>query len=215
MKKIILALDVNDRERAMNLVRAVSPWVDIIKVGPIVFLTEGPDIVRRIRDAGKEVFLDLKLHDIPATVQRAVESAAGIGVYSMTIHSMGGKEMIAAAASVAKRPRLWAVTVLTSQSADPEEVVRRAKLAKDSGADGVIASPLEASLVKNACGKGFSVVTPGIRSSSDAVNDQKRVATPKGAIEAGADFIVVGRPVIEAPDPAKAARSIAREIGEE
>ena len=215
MKRIILALDVNDRDRAMQLVRAVSPWVDIVKVGPIVFLTEGPDIVRRIRDAGKEVFLDLKLHDIPATVQRAVESAARIGVYSMTLHSSGGKDMIAAAASAADRPRLWAVTVLTSQNADPDEVVRRATLAKNAGADGVIVSPLEAALVKRACGKDFIVVTPGIRSATDAVNDQKRIATPKGAIDAGADFIVVGRPIIEAPDPAKAAESIAHEIGEE
>lgn len=211
MKKMIVALDVHDGKKALELVKTLSPWVDVFKIGPILFITEGPALLREIRALGKEVFLDLKFHDIPATVQRSIQSARELGVYSVTLHSSGGKEMIGAAAAIEPRPRLWAVTVLTSQKADPQEVVARAKLAKESGADGVIASPLEIELIKNACGRDFTVVTPGIR-IEDRGDDQKRVATPVSAVKAGADFIVVGRPVIEAPDPAAVARSIAESI---
>jgi orotidine-5'-phosphate decarboxylase len=211
MKKIIVALDVRDGKTALSLVEKLSPWVDLYKVGPILFLTEGPELIRRIRSMGKDVFLDLKFHDIPATVQRSVVSAQTLGVYSLTLHSSGGAEMIGAASSVASRPKLWAVTILTSQTAAPELVVERALLAKSSGADGVIASPLEITAIKKACGKEFTVVTPGIRAEKTN-DDQKRIATPRSAIEAGADFIVVGRPIIEAPDPAEAARLITEQI---
>ena len=211
MKKLIVALDVNDREKAMRLVAELSPYADIFKVGPILFLKEGKEIVRKIKDAGREVFLDLKFHDIPATVQRSVESAREIGVYSLTLHSAGGREMMCAASSVQNRPKLWAVTVLTSQNTKPEEVVKRAILAKESGLNGVIASPLEIEAIKNACGKDFIVVTPGIR-IQETKDDQKRVATPSSAIKAGADFIVVGRPIIEASNPAEAAKKISEDI---
>lgn len=211
MNQIITALDVQDRTKALSLADQLSRWVDVFKVGPILFLQGGPDIVRMIRMRKKEVFLDLKFHDIPATVQRAVKSAADLGVFSLTLHSSGGEEMLKAAASVSPRPKLWAVTVLTSQQAEPEEVVRRAKLAKDCGLDGVIASPLEIEAIKNACGKDFAVVTPGIRASAGG-DDQKRTATAGEAIRAGADFIVVGRPIIEAADPSAAARAIYEEI---
>ncbi|MHB9155157.1 MAG: orotidine-5'-phosphate decarboxylase [Endomicrobiales bacterium] len=212
MKKIIVALDVNDREKALTLVKTLSPWVDIFKVGPILFLTQGPEFVRQIRDLGKNVFLDLKFHDIPATVQRSVESAQKIGVYSLTLHSSGGEEMLRAASAVSPRPKLWAVTVLTSQKASPEEVLERARLAKASGLDGVISSPHEIEIIKKTCGKDFAVVTPGIRPDEGKKDDQKRVATPLAAVRAGADFIVVGRPIIEASDPAAVARKITEEI---
>jgi orotidine-5'-phosphate decarboxylase len=211
MKKTIIALDMGDGKKALELVRRLSPWVDIFKVGPILFLKEGPAVIREIKALGKEVFLDLKFHDIPATVQRSVESAREMGVYSLTLHSSGGAEMLRAAAGVAGRPRLWAVTVLTSQAATPEQVLERARLAKDSGVDGVIASPLEIEAIKQSCGAAFSVVTPGIR-PVQRNDDQKRTATPAAAVKAGADFIVVGRPVIEAPDPAAVAKQIAEEI---
>lgn len=211
MKKLIVALDVSEKEKALSLVRELSPYADIFKVGPILFIKEGKEIVKSIKDLGKEVFLDLKFHDIPATVQRAVESARDIGVYSLTLHSEGGKEMMCAASSVPGRPKLWAVTVLTSQKAKPEDVVKRAKLAKDAGINGVIASPLEIEEIRKACGKDFSVVTPGIR-IQETQDDQKRVATPLSAVKAGADFIVVGRPIIEDSNPAEIAKRISEEI---
>ncbi len=214
MKKLILALDVSDGKEALGLVRKLSPYVDLFKVGPILFLREGKDIISQIRKLGKEVFLDLKFHDIPATVQRSVESARELGVYSLTVHASGGKEMLSAAASVKDRPRIWAVTVLTSENADPSEVVRRARLARECGLDGVIASPHEIKDIKNACGKDFTVVTPGVRFEPNARDDQKRVASPSAAVSAGADFIVVGRPIIQSGDPLAAAKKIAREVGE-
>ncbi|MCX5777847.1 MAG: orotidine-5'-phosphate decarboxylase [Elusimicrobia bacterium] len=211
MKKLIVALDVKDGPVALSLVKTLSPWVDIFKVGPILFLSEGPALIRAIHALEKKVFLDLKFHDIPATVRRSVESAQQLGVYSLTIHSCGGAEMMKAAAQVSPRPKIWAVTVLTSQVTTPEEVIARARSAADSGVDGVIASPLEISAIKKACGTGFTVTTPGIRVVETA-DDQKRTATPKEAVAAGADFIVVGRPIIEAKDPAAAAQSIAEQI---
>lgn len=211
MKKLILALDVYETEKARKLVEELSPYVDLFKVGPILFLKEGKEIIKVIKGLGKEVFLDLKFHDIPATVQRSVESAKDLGVYSLTLHTSGGREMMAAASSVENRPKLWGVTVLTSQKAGADEVVKRAKLAKESGLNGVIASPLEISEIKKACGKDFTVVTPGIR-MQEGKDDQKRVATPGAAIEAGADFIVVGRPIIEAEDPIISAKKISEEI---
>jgi orotidine-5'-phosphate decarboxylase len=211
MKKLIVALDVKDGAAALSLVKTLSPWVDIFKVGPILFLTEGPALVKAIHALGKKVFLDLKFHDIPATVRRSVESAQQLGVFSLTIHSGGGEEMMKAAAQVSPRPKIWAVTVLTSQATTPEEVITRARSAKASGVDGVIASPLEITALKKACGADFSVTTPGIR-LVETKDDQKRTATPKEAVASGADFIVVGRPIIEAPDPAAVARSIAEQI---
>lgn len=211
MKKLIVALDVKDAASALSLVTQLSPWVDLFKVGPILFLTEGPALVREIQSRGKQVFLDLKFHDIPATVRRSVESASLLGVYALTLHACGGADMLKAAAQASPRPRLWAVTVLTSQAAAPEEVIARAQAAQAAGADGVIASPLEIAAIKQACGPRFTVTTPGIR-LAEAGDDQKRIATPRDAVAAGADFIVVGRPIIEAPDPAAAAAAIAAQM---
>lgn len=212
MKKLIVALDVYEYDKAMKLVEQLSPYADIFKVGPILFLQAGPRIIEDIRKAGNEVFLDLKFHDIPATVSRAVQSAKDMGVYSLTLHSVGGEPMMKEAAAVPGRPRLWAVTVLTSQATDPIVVRDRALLARKCGLDGVISSPHEIELIKKACGKDFSVITPGIRMATDAKNDQQRIATPSMAIKEGADFIVVGRPIIEAADPAEAARRVTEEI---
>ena len=211
MNKTILALDVFDFKKAEKLVKDLSPYIDVFKVGPILFLQSGKEIIKMINDNGKKVFLDLKFHDIPATVQRAVQSASDLGVYSLTVHSCGGEEMLKLATSVENRPKIWAVTVLTSQVTTPEEVVRRAKLAKDCGVDGVISSPLEIETIKSNCGKEFEVVTPGIRPVK-VQDDQKRVATPESAVKAGANFIVVGRPIIQAENPVEVAKSIYESI---
>ncbi|MCX5781507.1 MAG: orotidine-5'-phosphate decarboxylase [Elusimicrobia bacterium] len=211
MKKIILALDINNKEKALKLVSDMSPYIDLFKVGPILFLKEGKEIIKMIKGLGKEVFLDLKFHDIPATVQRSVESAKELGVYSLTVHSSGGREMLYAASSVANRPKIWAVTVLTSHKAKTEEIAKKALFAKECGLDGVIASPLEIEEIKKVCGKDFTVVTPGIRTEK-IDDDQKRIATPASAVKAGADFIVIGRPIIEAQNPIEVAKKISEEI---
>ena len=213
MNKTILALDVFDFKKAEKLVKDLSPYIDVFKVGPILFLQSGKEIIKMINDNGKKVFLDLKFHDIPATVQRAVQSARDLGVYSLTVHSCGGQEMLKLATSVENRPKIWAVTVLTSQVTTPEEVVKRAKLAKESGVDGVISSPLEIETIKSNCGKEFEVVTPGIRPVK-VQDDQKRVATPESAVKAGANFIVVGRPIIQAENPVEVAKNIYETIKE-
>lgn len=211
MNKTILALDVYDLKKAEKLVKDLSEYIDIFKVGPILFLQSGKEIIKIIKDCGKEVFLDLKFHDIPATVQRAVESAKDLGVYSLTVHSCGGREMLELAASVKDRPKIWAVTVLTSQLTTPKEVLQRAELAKTCGVDGVISSPLEIEIIKKTCGSSFEVVTPGIRPLK-ADDDQKRVATPEFAIKTGANYIVVGRPIIEAKNPKEVAKNIYESI---
>ena len=213
MNKTILALDVFDFKKAEKLVKDLSPYIDIFKVGPILFLQSGKEIIKMINDNGKKVFLDLKFHDIPATVQRSVMSARDLGVYSLTVHSCGGDEMLKLATSVENRPKIWAVTVLTSQITTPDEVLTRAKLAKECGVDGVISSPLEIATIKNACGKEFEVVTPGIRPVK-VNDDQKRVATPESAVNAGANYIVVGRPIIEAENPIEVAKNIYESIKE-
>ncbi|MDR1721311.1 MAG: orotidine-5'-phosphate decarboxylase [Endomicrobium sp.] len=207
MKKIILALDVCDFNKAEKLVKETASYVDVYKLGPILLLRCGEEIVKMIKDNGKEIFLDLKFHDIPATVKRAIESARELGVFSLTVHSVGGEDMLRAAASVKNRPKIWAVTVLTSQVANRKEVIKRAKLAKVCGVDGVISSPLEIALIKKECGREFDVITPGIRLEK-VDDDQKRVATPEVAIKEGADFIVVGRPILDTVDPTETVRII-------
>ncbi|MBN1823347.1 MAG: orotidine-5'-phosphate decarboxylase [Endomicrobiales bacterium] len=214
MKKIIVALDMQDSKKALELVKALSPYVDIFKVGPILFLTSGPKIIEDIKRLGNDAFLDMKFHDIPATVKRSVESARQMGMHSLTLHSAGGELMMKEAASVPNHPKLWAVTVLTSELTDPIIVRQRAQLAQKCGMDGVISSPHEIEIIKKSCGRDFTVVTPGIRMESDSKNDQKRISTPKAAIKAGADFIVVGRPIIEANDPVEAAKRINGEVEE-
>jgi orotidine-5'-phosphate decarboxylase len=211
MKKIILALDVFDIKTARNLVEKTSEYIDVFKIGPILFLPFGKEMIKFINTMGKKVFLDLKFHDIPSTVNRSVMSARELGVYSLTVHCAGGEEMLKAATEVKNRPKIWAVTVLTSQLSAGDEAIRRAAAAKKSGADGVIASPLEIVSIKKELGNNFEVVTPGIRLIKTN-DDQKRVATPKEAVKNGADFIVVGRPITEAQNPKEAARQISESL---
>lgn len=211
MKKIILALDVCNFNKASELVKKTASYVDLYKIGPVLFLRCGEKIIKTIKDNGKNVFLDLKFHDIPAIVKLSVESAIELGVFSLTVHSVGGINMLTAAASVKNRPKIWAVTILTSKTTTKEEVLKMANIAKHCGIDGVISSPLEISLIKRECGKKFHVVTPGIR--LDGVNDdQKRIATPEAAIREGADFIVVGRPVLNAINPVEVLKDIYNRI---
>ena len=227
-EKLIVALDVRSLDEAKEMIRKLSPDVRIFKVGMGLFTLCGPDAVALVHDNGARVFLDLKFHDIPNTVAHAVRSAAKLGVFMVNIHALGGSEMMMKAVEAAreseKRPKLLGVTVLTSMDQSAigevgierkieEEVVSLARLGKESGLDGVVASPNETGLIRKNLGKDFIIVTPGVRPSWAAVNDQKRVATPLEAITAGADYIVVGRPITAAADPALAAREIIKEIG--
>lgn len=222
MRPLIVALDVPEESGALRLAKALSAYVDLFKVGPPLYL-RAPQVLHKIQDLGKKVFLDLKFHDIPNTVQRSVEEAGRLGVYAVTLHVSGGPEMMRWAARVRQRPRLWGVTVLTSQDAqerrrmslpgDPKTVVPKwAKLAKDSGLDGVVCSVQEARSVQKVCGKDFVTVTPGIRLSRDSHQDQKRVASPAQALEQGAHFFVVGRPIVEAENPIAIVEEIYEQI---
>lgn len=214
--RLIVALDVKSSAAALKLVERLGDAVSFYKIGSPLFTREGPDIVKTLKQAGKRVFLDLKFHDIPNTVTHAVEAAAAMNVDLLTVHAGGGAAMIKAAREAAgdDGPRVLAVTVLTSFSVDDaeqvwgkqlnslrEEVARMAQLASDAGAHGVIASPLEAETLKRRHGADFLVVTPGIRPAGGDLGDQQRTATPGEAIRAGADYLVVGRPVIDAKDP--------------
>ncbi len=226
--RLIVALDVPDRSPADELFFKLAGAASWLKVGLELFIATGPDLVDDYVAAGRRIMLDLKLHDIPATVERAVARAAGLGVELLTIHAGGGRAMIEAAANAAQRAagtrtRILAVTVLTSlDERDLDEVgargpleelvVRRAQLAAAAGADGVVASPREAALVRAAAPAGFLIVTPGVRPSGAAAGDQKRVTTAAEARAAGADLVVVGRPIRDAADPAAAARAIAAEL---
>jgi len=226
--RLIVALDVENRGQADALAARLGGAAGWLKIGLELFIAGGPDLVREYAGAGRRIMLDLKLHDIPATVERAVARSAALGVELMTIHAGGGRAMIEAAAGAARRagatrPRLLAVTVLTSlDERDLEDigargpldelVVRRARLAAEAGADGVVASPREAALVRAAAPPGFLIVTPGVRPAGAATGDQKRVMTASEARAAGADLVVVGRPIRAAGDPAAAARAMAAEL---
>ncbi len=211
--KLIVALDVDGYERAMALVQELGKIVDVFKVGSQLFTRVGPRIVEFINAQGKKCFLDLKFHDIPNTVAQAVGSAAALPVHMLTLHASGGAEMLRAAAAVPHRPRLLGVTVLTSVGGDvKQEVLRLARLARECGLDGVVASPHEVRPVREAIGEDFLIVTPGIRPAWADAGDQKRVMTPAEAVAAGANYIVVGRPIIAAKDPAQAARRVIEEM---
>jgi len=228
--KIIVALDVEDLPSALKLVELLHDDVGAFKIGKQLFTATGPDAVRSIHGLGGRVFLDLKFHDIPTTVAKASVEAARHGVFMFNMHALGGAAMmreavraVRAVPGLQKQPLMIAVTVLTSMGTDDlqplgialpvdELVVRLALLARDAGLNGVVASPREIGLIKKACGPDFIVVTPGIRPRGADSNDQKRAMTPGEAVLAGADFIVVGRPITHATDPKAAARSIAEEI---
>ncbi|HOX54078.1 MAG: orotidine-5'-phosphate decarboxylase [Candidatus Omnitrophica bacterium] len=203
--KLIVALDVDTLGEAEKFVDKLCPAVNMFKVGSQLFTACGPQAVQMITKKGAKVFLDLKSYDIPNTVKKAVEAASKLRVFMLTVHLSGGKEMLQAAASVPNRPKIVGVTILTSQSEDntANRVLDLARLAKEAGLDGVVCSVAETKMIKKELGKDFLVVNPGIRPKDAQANDQKRVATPKEAIEAGADFIVMGRPILEAKDPLK------------
>lgn len=211
--KLIVALDVDGFDTAMRLVDQLRGVAGMFKVGSQMFTRYGPRLVDQIHAAGERVFLDLKFHDIPNTVAKAVESAAALRVHMLTVHTIGGLEMLQAAAAVKERPLIVGVTVLTSQGGDvADEVVRRARLAKQAGIDGVVASAHEIKPIRAAVSGSFLLVTPGIRPAGSDKGDQKRVMTPSEAVAAGTDYIVVGRPILAAPDPAAAARAIVAEM---
>ncbi len=209
---VILALDGMSGSESLDLARRLGPAVGTYKIGLELFTRYGPDLVRRFRDLGKEVFLDLKYHDIPATVGKAVAAAVRLGPSLLTVHGTGGGEMLRAAVDARGESgtRLLAVTVLTSSGAEGvgDRVVEIARTAADAGVDGVVASVAEVRRVKAACGDRFLVVTPGIRPAGADRNDQARTATPGEAARAGSDYLVVGRPVTRAADPAAALGAI-------
>lgn len=234
---LIVALDFDSLNSAVRFAKTVADVVGMFKIGNQLFTAAGPAAVKEIAALGSGIFLDLKFHDIPNTVAGAVLSAAAMnGVQLMNVHALGGPAMLHAAAQAisagvpmgADRPRLLAVTILTSmdQKALREvgiggppktRVVKLAKLAKSSGVDGVVASVQEARAIRKACGRDFLIVTPGVRpgdkGASAKADDQARTATPLEAIRAGADFIVVGRPILTAENPRAAAQAIVEEIG--
>jgi orotidine-5'-phosphate decarboxylase len=223
-ERLCAALDFPTWSAAEPFARAVAPEVGLLKVGLELFVAEGAPAVRAARALGRPVFLDLKLHDIPNTVEGAARSAAATGAALLTVHASGGPEMIRAAVRGAgPTVGILAVTVLTSLDAatlarvglagPPEDaVVRLARLAMDAGARGIVCSPLEVAAVRAAVGPGALLVIPGVRPAGAAIGDQSRVATPREAVRAGADVLVIGRPLRDAPDPAAAARAIAGEL---
>ncbi|HEX8147563.1 MAG TPA: orotidine-5'-phosphate decarboxylase [Pyrinomonadaceae bacterium] len=233
-EKLIVALDVESAGEALRLYDELRQEAGMFKVGSQLFTTAGPDLVRRLVGEGARLFLDLKFHDIPNTVAAAAREAVRLGVALFNVHAAGGTEMMRRASDATaeeaarlgvKRPSLIAVTVLTSMDADAldetgiasagvEEHVRRlARLADAAGLDGVVASPHEIAPVRETVGRaGFLVVTPGVHPSAAAYADQKRVTSPSEAVRRGADFVVVGRAILNSPDPASAARAVVEEM---
>ena len=231
-QRLIFALDVDEFAEAEKWVEQLHENVGLFKVGKQLFTKCGPAVVRMVQDRGGQVFLDLKYHDIPNTVAKAAVEACKLGVKMFNVHALGGLEMMQqtvaevdayCAANAVARPTMLAVTILTSSTEETlrgvgidrpvtEMVPRLAKLAKDAGFDGVVASPKEVGLIRAVCGEEFQIVTPGVRPAFAAMDDQKRVTTPAEAISAGATALVIGRPISAAADPLAAAGKILAEI---
>ncbi len=231
--KLIVALDVDTVDRARQLVAQLRDVAGMFKVGSQLFTAAGPELVREIVGGGNKIFLDLKFHDIPNTVAAAAIEATRLGVSIFNVHALGGSEMMkrtahAVAETAVKerlpKPAVIAVTLLTSANeatlreigveATPDKLVTYlAQMAANAGLDGVVASAVEAPIIRSATSPDFLIVTPGVRPSGTAAGDQKRITTPREAIERGTDYIVVGRPILEAPDPVKAATQIIEEMG--
>jgi orotidine-5'-phosphate decarboxylase len=232
--QLLIALDVPSGGEALRLADLLRGSVGGFKIGNQLFTAEGPAIVRALTGRGDRVFLDLKFHDIPNTVANAVAAATSLGVWMVNVHASGGTKMMQAAAEAARKtastegraaPLVIAVTVLTSMTAAAmseagtnvpviDQVSRLARLAQEAGLDGVVASPQETSAIRALCGPGFAIVTPGIRGGAaiTSKDDQERTMTAASAIAAGSSYLVVGRPVIAAPDPRAAAEKIAEEV---
>ena len=230
-QKIIVALDVDDKAKALGLINQL-PEIATFKIGLKLFTAEGPSLLEEISRLGKGVFLDLKLHDIPNTVAGAVKMGVRHGASMMTLHTSGGEEMMAKAVEAAHeasqegnttRPLLMGVTVLTSLKDQQlkeigmtrnaaEQVLHLARIARKAGLDGVVCSPLEIELIKKEFGSDLLIITPGIRPAWAAAQDQKRIMTPSQAVEKGADYLVIGRPIIAAPSPQAAFKKIKQEL---
>ena len=231
--RLIVALDVDSIDRATGLVDALAGQVTRFKIGSQLFTAAGPSVVEAVRKRGGEVFLDLKFHDIPNTVAGAAREAARLGVFMFNVHASGGRAMMRAAAEAAaaatgrgsRRALVIAVTVLTSldraalsrelgvSSSVEGHVLHLCGLARDAGLDGCVASANEIRAIRNQLGAGWVIVTPGVRPAGSDANDQSRIATPQAAARAGAHYLVVGRPITAAPDPARAAEAILAEMG--
>ena len=230
--RLIFALDVGSLREAEQYVRALVRDVGLFKIGKQLFLHAGPPVVRMVRERGGEVFLDLKFHDIPRTVAKAAAEATRMGVRMFDLHASGSLAMMQQTVAEVnrvcrneqlRRPKILAVTVLTSLTRDDlrrvgvqagveSQVVRLAKLAREASMDGVVASPLETARIRKDCGRGFLIVTPGVRLARSSWDDQKRVLSPEQAVQAGADYIVVGKPIRDAKDPQTAAREVVVEM---
>jgi len=228
--RLIVALDVSSATEAARMAEKLAGHVGAFKVGSQLFTAEGPVAARQLAALGKKVFLDLKFHDIPNTVRAAAREAARMGVTMLNVHASGGRKMMEAAlkgsqegSSGGDRPLVLAVTVLTSLGTDDlaaigldgdaeRAAVRLARLAQVAALDGVVASPREIAAIRRTCGPDFVIVTPGIRPATAAADDQTRIATPGQAIRAGADYLVIGRPITAAAEPAAAADAIAAEM---
>jgi orotidine-5'-phosphate decarboxylase len=231
-ERLITALDIDSLDQAQELVRLLAREVGMFKIGKQLFTHAGPQAVRLIQELGGEIFLDLKFHDIPNTVAKAAIEATRMGVKMFNVHASGSLEMMRLTVKEVERvcrqekrrkPIMLAVTVLTSLNQDDlkrvgvdgkvaDQVVRLALLTKEAGMDGVVASPQEVGDIREACGRHFVIVSPGIRPTDSKRNDQQRVMTPGQAVRAGVDYIVVGRPILEARDPSAAARNIVAEM---
>ncbi len=223
--KIIIAMDFSTAAPALALADRLNPALCRLKVGKELFTACGPTLLEQLMHKGYEVFLDLKFHDIPNTVAQACKSAASLGVWMINVHALGGRKMLEAASTAVAggKPRLIAVTMLTSMAqadlhdlgitASPAEMVLRlALLTKDCGLDGVVCSALEAAQLRHSCGKEFCLVTPGIRPAEAAADDQSRIMTPHAALQNGANYLVIGRPITKAADPLRALQAIIQEI---
>ncbi len=233
-EKICLALDVDTYQEAENLSNRLHKWVGTFKIGSQLFTSEGRKVVEAIQKTGANVFLDLKYHDIPNTVVNSAKVATRMGVYMFDLHALGGSDMMKAVAEQVReeaqnnnlrKPLILAITVLTSMSEEDlkndllvnasltDYITHLALLARKAGLDGVVCSPKEIELIRKTCGDDFIIVTPGIRPSwSISIDDQKRFTTPREAIDKGANYIVVGRPILKADDPEKAAAKLLEEI---
>lgn len=227
--KIIVACDYPNAASALALAARLDPALCRLKVGKELFTVAGPQVIEGLMQRGFEVFLDLKFHDIPNTVAQACKAAASLGVWMVNVHALGGRKMMEAAreavVNTTRAPKLIAVTVLTSMaqedllelgiSASPAEMVLRlAHLARDSGMDGVVCSAQEATALRQCCGKDFCLVTPGIRPADAAADDQSRIMTPRAALDNGASYLVIGRPITRAADPLRALQDITQQIGD-
>jgi orotidine-5'-phosphate decarboxylase len=227
--KIIIALDYPVAVPALALADKLAPALCRLKVGKELFTAAGPALLEKLMHRGFEIFLDLKFHDIPNTTAQACKAAAGLGVWMVNVHALGGRKMLEAArdaiATSAHRPKLIAVTMLTSMAQQDlaeiginaklaDMVLRLATLARDSGLDGVVCSAQEARLLRKNCGEEFCLVTPGIRPAHSNLDDQSRIMSPKAAMQAGSDYLVIGRPITQSADPLQVLLEINQEIGE-